>query len=95
MAATTKTRVIFAGKDVGLIFISLKPSDAREKVATIIPIDRTGRWVDGNLTLVFQKPVHDFYPAETPDEEILKQITSLAGIEPFKVTFQPDILIGE
>jgi hypothetical protein len=87
--------VIFRGKDIGLIFISSKPDDEKEKVATIIPIDRAGRWTEGDLTLVFEKPVHDFFPADTPDEEIREQITSLAGIEPWKVTFQPDALIGE
>jgi len=95
MTATTKTRVIFSGQAIGLIFISPKPDDAGEKVATIIPLHRTGRWTQGNVTLVFEKPVHDFYLIETPDEEILQQITSLAGIEPWKVTFQRDDLIGD
>ena len=89
MPTTTKARVIFKGTQIGLIYVSTNPADATQKVATIIPISKTGRWTDGDLTVVFEKTVNDFFPSEKPEVEIQKEITALAGIEPWKVTIEP------
>ncbi|MBI2813309.1 MAG: hypothetical protein HYX71_03400 [Opitutae bacterium] len=89
MSSLSKSRVVFNGTAIGLIFISANPNNEKEKVATIVPMGRNGKWTLNDLTIVFEKPVHDFYPAAKPDEEIQKEITGLAGIEPWKVTFHP------
>jgi len=89
MPTTSKARVVFGGTQIGLIYVSTNPTNDKEKVATIIPISRTGKWTQGDLTIEFEKPVNDFFPIEKPDAEIQKEITSLAGIEPWKVTIQP------
>ena len=89
MSETSQIQVVFNHQRIALIYISLNPNDDTQKVATIVPIDRKGKWTHNDLTITLEKPVTEFYPASTPDSEIQYDITSAAAIEPFKVSFSP------
>jgi hypothetical protein len=89
MSNTSRIQVVFNHQRIALIFISVNPNNEAEKVATIVPIDRKGKWTHDNLTITLEKPVTEFYEASKLDSIIQAEITSAAAIEPEKVSFSP------
>ncbi len=89
MSDTVKFKVDFNNRSIGLIYISTNPNDSNEKVATIIPIDRSGSWTNDDLTISLTQSVTDYFSLNRSDDDIAKEITQLAAIEPWKVSFIP------
>ena len=89
MSTTIKHQVVFNDMRIGLIYITINPNNESEKVATIIPIDRSGSWTLGNTTITLKESFTNYYSAEESEEDILKKITALARIEPWRVKFLP------
>jgi hypothetical protein len=91
MSNTVKILVKFKGKTIGLILISENPADKDGKIATISPVTKTGKWKNGDATMVFERSAHWFYSKDKPNVEIQEDITKRAGIEPGEVRFVPII----
>lgn len=89
MSKTSSYLVVFNDIKIGLIYISINPINEDENVATIIPLDRSGTWTNGDSTVTLKDSFTDYYSADKSEADILKEITAFAAIEPWKVLFKP------
>jgi hypothetical protein len=73
--------------DIYLTSISPHPVEPEQTVASLIPIDRKGKFEDNTLEIIFEKPITDFFPSDLSDDEIHQQMLASAAIEPWKIQF--------
>jgi hypothetical protein len=79
-----KYEVLFKGGLLALAFVSPHPVNPSHIVASVIPIERSGKWEDNTLEVHFLNPVSDLFPSSTPEVEAVKDLLTSAGIEPRK-----------
>jgi hypothetical protein len=90
---TTKHKVLYDGRTIGIVYVSPHPEFPGNKVGSIIPMARKGKWVDDTLEITFENPVHDIYPDSNSDDDIVKDLVGQAAIEWWKVKIVPDTLV--
>ena len=87
---TTKHRIDFKGRTIGLVYISPHPEFPGHKVGSIVPMARRGKWADNTLEIEFENPVHDIALDSTDDSKIIESLLGQAAIESWKVQVVPD-----
>ena len=77
---TIKTRAVQNGKTVALLYISDNPEKTNEKVATIVPLTRSGEWKDNDLRIESGNPHTAFFEGEILNETIEESMLNKVGI---------------
>jgi len=81
---TNKYQVNFKGRTIALGYSSPHPAFENQMLVSIIPIERSGKWVDDTLELRLTRPYHDIFPQTKEIIEALQEVLAQAKIEPWK-----------
>jgi hypothetical protein len=87
-------KILFNGRPIGLCYIGSHLQLEGQKIASIVPLTRKGKFEDSTLEIHFENPVHDIFPDSIPDIEIAKDLCGQAKIEGWKVEIVSTSLAG-
>jgi hypothetical protein len=86
---TNSYRILYKGRIIGLFYISPHPKLDRNKITSIAPLTRKGKFEDDNLEFTLENPITDIFPDSIADIEVARDLCGQAGIEGWKVEITP------
>jgi hypothetical protein len=77
----SKYHVILKGRLLALAYVSPHPVSGKHIVASVIPIERTGKWEDTTLEFHFKNLVSDLFVDRTTHLDAIRKLLTRAGVD--------------
>jgi hypothetical protein len=84
-----KYKIFYGDIMLALVYISNHPMLSDKLLATIIPLEKKGKWEDQHLEIHVENPIHDIFDKSIDHIAIVKELLALARIEPYKCKIYP------